>query len=98
MNPEEAITELKESYVLTNGKINGKPLFESIEIAISALKKQIPKKIEYVSDGDADGYPVLEDRCPVCEEELDGRNYLAYCPYCGQAIDWDDMDCEEEQE
>ena len=90
MTPEEAITELKESYVLTNGKINGKPLFESIEIAISAIKKQIPKKIEYVSDGDAEDSLVWEYRCPVCEEELYKCNYYAYCPYCGQAIDWED--------
>ena len=92
MKPEEAIKELKESYVLMNGKINGNSLLESIGIAISALEKQIPKKIEYVYDGDADGSPVWEDRCPVCEAELDGRNYLAYCPYCGQAIDWEDYE------
>ena len=90
MNPEEAIKELKEYYVLLNGKINGNSLLESIEIAISALEKQIPKKIEYVSDGDADGSPVWEDRCQVCEAELDGCNYYSYCPYCGQAIDWCD--------
>ena len=34
MNPEEAIKELKEYYVLLNGKINGNSLLESIEIAI----------------------------------------------------------------
>lgn len=58
--------------------------------AIEALEKQVPKKIEYISDGDADGSPVWEDRCPVCEAELDGRNYLAYCPNCGQDVDWED--------
>ena len=63
---------------------------KAVEEAIKALEKQVPKKILYISDGDADGYPVWEDRCPVCEAELDGRNYLAYCPYCGQAIDWED--------
>ena len=44
---------------------------EALISAIDALEKQVPKKIEYISDGDADGSPVLEDRCPVCEEELD---------------------------
>lgn len=65
---------------------------ESLEFAISALEKQIPKKpIEY------------EDKyyaCPICQNPLlykwerystklrkksDG---LPYCLGCGQAIDW----------
>ena len=71
---------------------------KAVEEAIKALEKQVPKKIEYVSDGDAEDSLVCEYRCPVCEEELYRCNYYAYCPYCGQAIDWDDMDCEEEQE
>ena len=53
-------------------------------------EKQVPKKIEYVSDGDAEDSLVWEYRCPVCEEELYRCNYYAYCPYCGQAIDWED--------
>lgn len=47
------------------------------ETAISALEKQIPAKPD---DGD----------CPVCGEYLsDGVNNFDYCPYCGQAIDWE---------
>lgn len=92
MKPEEAIKELEEYYDFLNRTFDGHPLLEPIVMAIDTLEKQIPKKIEYISDGDADGSPVWEDRCPVCEAELDGCNYLAYCPYCGQAIDWNDDD------
>ena len=54
-----------------------------IKKAIEALEKRVPKKIEYTSYG----YP----NCPVCEAELDGCNYYSYYPYCGQAINWDDI-------
>ena len=88
MTPEEAITELKESYVLTNGKINGKPLFESIEIAISALEKQVPKKPTRF--GSKHIYI-----CPNCAraEYIKRRDALdTHCGFCGQLIDWEDED------
>ena len=88
MNPEEAITELKESYVLTNGKINGKPLFESIEIAISALEKQIPKKPNKIHDMNVNGHPYYESVCNDCGYVLDEFKD-DFCPNCGQAIDWE---------
>lgn len=51
----------------------------ALKLAISALEKQIPKKLK------DDGWLY----CPIC-----GRNVLMdrfdYCPNCGQALDWSD--------
>lgn len=53
----------------------------AFEIAISALEKQIPKKLD-LDDG---------VYCPCCLHEFKA-NYdtTSYCPNCGQAIDWSD--------
>ena len=86
MKPKTAIKTLRrilplhELYAYSNTR-------RAIDEAVSALEKQMPKKIEYVSDEDA-------DRCPVCKEELDGCNYYNYCPCCGQAIDWSEVENE----
>ena len=79
MKPEDAINWLNEIMPKWDYEANiyGAELKEAIE----ALEKQVPKKIEYTSYG----YP----NCPVCEAELDGCNYYSYCPYCGQAINWE---------
>ena len=53
----------------------------ALKLAISALEKQIPKKLK------DDGWLY----CPIC-----GRDVLMdrfnYCPDCGQALDWSDDD------
>ena len=86
MNPEEAIKELKEYYVLLNGKINGNSLLESIEIAISALEKQVTKKPTRF--GKKHIYI-----CPNCSraEYIRRRDALdTHCGFCGQLIDWEE--------
>ena len=66
---------------------------KSIEIAIHALEKQIPKKPIYERDGYApDGTFVFNIWiCPCCRTryEVDYDDY-DYCPNCGQKIDWSD--------
>ena len=66
---------------------------KSIEIAIQALEKQIPKKPTYEGDGYApDGSFVWDEwLCPWCGKryEVDYDDY-DYCPNCGQKIDWSD--------
>lgn len=49
--------------------------------AIEALEKQEPMKLfkDYETGWQ---YP-----CGSCAEEL--REWMCYCPYCGQAIDWE---------
>ena len=68
---------------------------KSIEIAIQALEKQIPKKPIYEGDGYApDGKFVLDEWiCPCCETryEVDYDDY-DYCPNCGQKLYWEDDD------
>ena len=62
---------------------------KSIEIAIQALEKQIPKKV--VKDGK------LSYKCPCCGESATtetGDSFidylLDYCDGCGQKLDWSD--------
>ena len=53
-----------------------------MELAISALEKQIPKK------------PDLDDGvyCPCCLHEFKVHYATRYCTNCGQAIDWSDTE------
>ena len=56
---------------------------ESFEIAVEAMKKQDPMKLEI--DGKFD---LL---CAGCGSVLDFKGYDGdYCPNCGQRIDWED--------
>ena len=51
----------------------------AIEMAINALKKQIPKKI------------AKYDVCPVCNNNQSTTWYYvggSYCEICGQKLDW----------
>lgn len=82
MTNEEAIKELKEDRALYESDIvkagDGTPegqLMLAIDMAIEALEKQIPKKKK------------KRNECPEC-----GYSYAfeEFCPYCGQALDWDD--------
>ena len=73
MTNEEAIIDIRENI---QPIIGGK----SLDIAISAIEKQMPKK------------PVRtrsEIVCPTCNT-LVGSS--PYCRYCGQAIDWSDTE------
>lgn len=94
MTNEEAIKtiEMAIAEVEWNYPMNYAIAFET---AISALEKQIPKK-PLLQDMH-DGYNGLLDHlynCPICHEficyatELRIEEKFAYCPSCGQAIDW----------
>ena len=50
-------------------------------IGISAIKKQIPKKVVCY---DNCGNKSLSERCPKCFEVASGD----YCEFCGQKLDW----------
>ena len=63
---------------------------QDIDLISEIVKKEIPKKPFFESDGYADGYPVYDTWiCPRC-----GHNYevdsdkFDYCPKCGQRLDW----------
>lgn len=66
------------------------------ELAIQALKKQVPKKVKRINTNYG-----AEFRCPECEVEIspveffstDGSEPIekySWCWYCGKKIDWSD--------
>ena len=61
------------------------PINEAFDIAISALEKQIPKKVRITTS---------TKMCSVCGRQLSGIGNIHpernYCQRCGQAIDWRD--------
>ena len=78
MTPQEAIKEL--SY--DNTAYGGKCTKEVREVAISALEKQIPKKVNNREEH-AD---YIEGNCPDCD--LPVCDVDNYCSKCGCLLDW----------
>ena len=70
INEAEAIECLKSN----KPTIGYVMLQESIDIAIQALEKQIPKK--------RDSY-----NCPVCSHYFEDGECFTYCPECGQRLE-----------
>lgn len=62
---------------------------EAIEIATSAIKKQIPKKC--VIEKDKVLFGIVCGRCPKCDAAVYSTANL-YCHKCGQALDWSDKE------
>lgn len=54
-----------------------------VKLIVEALEKQIPKKPMKI-----DREHFITDNCRMCEKTMVIEN--AYCPSCGQAIDWED--------
>lgn len=90
MTEQEAINDLKMSLRMWGRK----PQKESYEMAIQALEKQIPAKGIMRA---IEGYTYQEARqlcCPRCHNAIRSifrlsRFMANYCPYCGQALDWE---------
>lgn len=76
MTNEEAIIDIRENIQpIVGGK--------SLDIAISAIEKQIPKKVvekNIVED-------VSLNYCPYCNSCFIGWG-MKHCGECGQALDW----------
>lgn len=62
-------------------------LFDDIDRLRYLIHKSIPNKIVYkeriVNDRTFYIY-----RCPICDSDLDANQQHAYCPNCGQRLDW----------
>ena len=94
MTPQEAIKYLEITRRCTNDDSVGELQNQMCDVAIEALKKQVPTAPDYEGDGYADtgdGMGLLYDTwiCPYCgvRYEVDYDEYN-YCPNCGQAIRW----------
>lgn len=78
MTYEEAINTIKHGCIYRD-KRGG----IALQIAIEAIEKQIPKK----PDLDGGVY------CPCCLREFKSHyDETRYCPNCGQALDWSDVE------
>lgn len=80
MTHEEAIKQLSNVTIYHQGECTR----EALDIAINAIKKQIPKKPLIIKTGDFFGHVI----CPNCEEVEFGFKQPCFCDNCGQAIDW----------
>lgn len=65
------------------------------DMAIKAINKQFPKKVEAEEDAIAENAHEVCMMCPSCGEfvgyavDLEDENYQPnYCKYCGQSLDW----------
>ena len=98
MTNEEAIKELKERYLGMSAYADREQCQranQALDIAISVLEKQIPKKPTEQGDG-------INYDCPVCGAYVGYFDAMAwnamewetpkYCPECGQALDWSDYE------
>lgn len=87
MTNEEAIIDIRENIQpIVGGK--------SLDIVISAIEKQIPKKPTYEEIGNV--YGALKRTCAKCGDVCliseDAKPFEHYCRYCGQAFDWGDIE------
>lgn len=72
MKPEEAIEILERMF----DNVFAREQREALKMAYEALKRQIPKELDF-----------REDRCPVCGSELtDPELYARHCRQCGQTF------------
>ena len=91
MTYEEAIEILQEERDYAQFP---KYVREAIEIANSAIKKQIPKKPTYEEIGNM--YGGSKRTCAKCGDvcliSKGAKPYEHYCRYCGQALDLSDTE------
>lgn len=84
-NEKEAIKTIKLNYP-TSGYYM---LREALDMAISALEKQIPKKPNRIVDGHGIRY-TDSYRCQNCGKGFSGTGIAEFCYHCGQKLDWSD--------
>lgn len=66
------------------------------EEIMDALKKQVPVLKLWEGDGYADGVMVYDTwYCQNCGAMYEETEEYRYCPNCGQALDWSELDEQE---
>ena len=91
MTNQEAIKRIKEHIAIHKYReshaIN---IVEALEMAVSALEKQIPRELIAEGDGYADGSMVYDIfYCPSCDHRMEEDEVEDYCPNCGQRLCWE---------
>ena len=91
MTYEEAILRIKNHNEVHQRKERfAVKITEALNLAITALEKQIPKVAEH-EDG-------VWSICPCCggsvcnDTEHAVNREVSYCEHCGQAIDWENSE------
>lgn len=85
----EILLDIAKSYSDATEDVVHKEMVESIETAIEAMEKQLPKKPESVVD--AYNYTIGEYRigkCPNCGSEV--LDVFDVCLECRQKLDWNE--------
>ena len=94
MTESEAVEKLKNMRLfmqITNSKHKfAEDDYKANEMAMQALEKQIPKKVQLRHIRKFDGFD--DGECPICggsvSRDCDGIDI--FCPDCGQRLDWSD--------
>ena len=85
--------EVKQREMTQNRHLYNEQAIEINGLAIEALEKQIPKKP--IKHYFLDRYCVADYyyQCPTfCNVIFQLSNTYSFCPNCGQALDWSDME------
>ena len=89
MTVQEAIDLIKQvplyRYECELEKGRQSDLYKALYISIEALEKQISKKVETWANGT---HHCPNEDCYYNEFNLPYEHEFAYCPECGQKIDW----------
>ena len=63
-------------------------MYDTAQLAINALERQIPKKPKKT---ESEGFRYADTyRCPLCGGNFSGTGIADYCYHCGQKLDWSD--------
>jgi rubrerythrin len=84
MNIEKAIETLKDMRSIFGERSHNQYSLPALDLAISALEKQIPKKPKQYTDT----FKMTYYFCPICEYVRITGNQKR-CDVCGQKIDWE---------
>lgn len=76
MTEAEALEIIKRKSSIPMGNETFDEIEEAYDIAIAALEKQIPKKMDRYY-------------CPICRHYFEDGEAHNYCPNCGQKLDWE---------
>lgn len=84
---EEAIDDLQ--YLISGGCTDNKMDYvKQIELAIKALKRQIPRKP--IENKEQNFRYIMPYTCPCCGCSFGETDWANYCYHCGQKFDWSD--------